>query len=143
MDQLITANLRGLRNIPQRFSSEICFSDCLRNIPQRHDSDEFVLFIQNHHAPHANACQDPARQNANGHISEIQQDDLPVKVLVVRTNEEREIALQTISTMASPMIGTISRNRPTPEAWMASSSLSPLSRRAASRTPTKKAAKRA
>ncbi len=50
------------------------------------------------------------------------------------------IALHIISTMASPMIGTISRNRPTPEAWMASSSLSPLSRMAASRTPTKNAA---
>jgi acetate kinase len=43
---------------------------------------------------------DPAKNNAaKGSVAEIQQDGLPVKVLVVRTNEEREIALQTISTI--------------------------------------------
>lgn len=43
---------------------------------------------------------DNAKNNAaKGSVAEIQQDDLPVKVLVVRTNEEREIALQTISTI--------------------------------------------
>jgi acetate kinase len=43
---------------------------------------------------------DNAKNNAaTGSVAEIQQDGLPVKVLVVRTNEEREIALQTISTI--------------------------------------------
>ena len=32
-------------------------------------------------------------------VTEIQREGMPVKVLVVRTNEEREIALQTISTI--------------------------------------------
>jgi len=32
-------------------------------------------------------------------VKEIQREGMPVKVLVVRTNEEREIALQTISTI--------------------------------------------
>jgi acetate kinase len=36
---------------------------------------------------------------AQGAVSEIQQEGLPVKVLVIRTNEEREIALQTIETI--------------------------------------------
>jgi acetate kinase len=36
---------------------------------------------------------------AGGSVAEIQQAGLPVKVLVVRTSEEREIALQTISTI--------------------------------------------
>jgi acetate kinase len=35
----------------------------------------------------------------SGSVAEIQQDGLPVKVLMVRTNEELEIALQTISTI--------------------------------------------
>jgi acetate kinase len=43
---------------------------------------------------------DPAKNNAvKGSVAEIQHEGLPVKVLVVRTNEEREIALQTISTI--------------------------------------------
>jgi acetate kinase len=43
---------------------------------------------------------DSAKNNAaRGSVAEIQQAGLPVKVLVVRTNEEREIALQTISTI--------------------------------------------
>lgn len=43
---------------------------------------------------------DNAKNNAaTGSVAEIQQDGLPVKVLVVRTDEEREIALQTISTI--------------------------------------------
>jgi len=43
---------------------------------------------------------DPAKNNAaKGSVAEIQQDGLPVKVLVIRTNEELEIALQTISTI--------------------------------------------
>jgi len=43
---------------------------------------------------------DPEKNEAaRGIIAEIQQDGLPVKVLVIRTNEEREIALQTISTI--------------------------------------------
>ncbi len=43
---------------------------------------------------------DHAKNNAvKGNVAEIQQDGLPVKVLVVRTDEEREIALQTISTI--------------------------------------------
>jgi len=41
---------------------------------------------------------DPVRNAAaKGNVAEIQRDGMPVKVLVVRTNEEREIALQTIS----------------------------------------------
>lgn len=36
---------------------------------------------------------------ARGNAAEIQPDGLPVKVLVIGTNEEREIALQTISTI--------------------------------------------
>ena len=36
---------------------------------------------------------------AKGSVSEIQSDGMPVKVLVIKTNEEREIALQTISTI--------------------------------------------
>jgi acetate kinase len=35
----------------------------------------------------------------HGSITEIQREGMPVKVLVIRTNEEREIALQTISTI--------------------------------------------
>jgi acetate kinase len=43
---------------------------------------------------------DHAKNNAaKGNVAEIQQDGLPIKVLVVRTDEEREIALQTISTI--------------------------------------------
>jgi acetate kinase len=43
---------------------------------------------------------DSAKNNAaRGSISEIQKDGQSVRVLVVRTNEEREIALQTISTI--------------------------------------------
>jgi acetate kinase len=43
---------------------------------------------------------DPGKNNAvKGSVVEIQQDGFPVKVLVVRTNEEREIAQQTISTI--------------------------------------------
>jgi acetate kinase len=43
---------------------------------------------------------DSAKNNAaKGSVGEIQEAGLPVKVLVVRTNEEREIALQTISTI--------------------------------------------
>jgi acetate kinase len=43
---------------------------------------------------------DPGKNNAaRGSISEIQKDGQSVRVLVVRTNEEREIALQTISTI--------------------------------------------
>ena len=38
-------------------------------------------------------------QAAAENLAEIQQDGCPIKVLVIRTNEEREIALQTISTI--------------------------------------------
>jgi acetate kinase len=49
---------------------------------------------------HIGISVDPGKNNAaKGSVAEIQQDGLPVKVLVVRTNEEREIALQTISTI--------------------------------------------
>ncbi len=47
---------------------------------------------------HIGIAVDPAKNNAvKGSVAEIQQQGLPVKVLVVRTNEEREIAMQTIS----------------------------------------------
>jgi acetate kinase len=43
---------------------------------------------------------DPGKnRTAAGSVAEIQREAMPVKVLVVRTNEEREIALQTISTI--------------------------------------------
>ena len=35
-------------------------------------------------------------EGAMGNIAEIQKDDAPVRVLVVRTDEEREIAQQTV-----------------------------------------------
>ncbi len=51
---------------------------------------------------HLGIAVDPAKNNAvSGSVAEIQQDGLPVKVLVVRTNEELEIALQTIRTVES------------------------------------------
>ncbi len=47
---------------------------------------------------HLEISVDPAKNNAiKGSVAEIQQDGFSVKVLVVRTDEEREIALQTIS----------------------------------------------
>jgi len=43
---------------------------------------------------------DPGRNAAvKGSVAEVQREGAPVKVLVVRTNEEREIALQAISTI--------------------------------------------
>jgi acetate kinase len=49
---------------------------------------------------HIGIVADPGKNNAaTGSISEIQKDGELVKVLVVRTNEEREIAQQTISTI--------------------------------------------
>lgn len=43
---------------------------------------------------------DPGKNSvAAGAVAEIQRDAMSVKVLVIRTNEEREIALQTISTI--------------------------------------------
>ncbi len=46
-----------------------------------------------------------AKNNAaKGSVAEIQEDGFPVKVLVVRTDEEREIALQTISTIEKAKI---------------------------------------
>ncbi len=51
---------------------------------------------------------DQAKNNAvKGNVAEIQQDGLPVKVLVVQTNEEREIALQTISTIESAKVRNV------------------------------------
>jgi acetate kinase len=49
---------------------------------------------------HLGISVDPGKNDAaTGSAAEIQQNGFPVKVLVVRTNEEREIALQTISTI--------------------------------------------
>ena len=49
---------------------------------------------------HLGIVVDPGKNNAaRGSVAEVQPDGLPLKVLVVRTNEEREIALQTISTI--------------------------------------------
>jgi acetate kinase len=49
---------------------------------------------------HLGIAIDQAKNSAAaGAIAEVQRDGLPVKVLMVRTNEEREIALQTIATI--------------------------------------------
>lgn len=49
---------------------------------------------------HIGIAVDPGKNSAaRGSVAEIQQDGLPVKVLVVRTDEEREIALEAISTI--------------------------------------------
>ena len=49
---------------------------------------------------HLGISVDPSKNDAvTGQDAAIQADGMPVKVLVVKTNEEREIALQTIGTI--------------------------------------------